>query len=213
MTTVHRLTFNPFSENTYLIIDQDSSTCAIVDPGCMYEEEEQLLVSEINRLGVTPTVCLNTHCHIDHILGNWFVFSKFRLKPHIHPMELTVLEAGSQVANMYGLPYRKSPDPAAFLDVTKSLEIGKTRLELLFTPGHSPGSVSFYCKQSDFVIGGDVLFQQSIGRTDLPGGNHTTLIQSIQEKLMVLDDHIVVYPGHGTETTIGAERKFNPILT
>ena len=113
---------------------------------------------------------------------------------------------------MYGIPYRKSPDPL-LLDVTKTVEIGKTRLEMLFTPGHSPGSISFYCKESGFVIGGDVLFQQSIGRTDLPGGNHATLIQSIQENLLVLDDQIVVYPGHGPETTIGAERRNNPFLT
>ena len=212
MLHIKSFTFNPFQENTYLIFD-DTGEASIIDPGCHTAAERKELADFIQQKSLKPTLLLNTHCHIDHILGNWFVFSKFRLKPHIHPMELTVLEAGSQVANMYGLPYRKSPDPAAFLDVTKSLEIGKTRLELLFTPGHSPGSVSFYCKQSDFVIGGDVLFQQSIGRTDLPGGNHTTLIQSIQEKLMVLDDHIVVYPGHGPETTIGAERKFNPFLT
>lgn len=177
----------------------------------MDSDEENELLNEINRLGLTPTICLNTHCHIDHILGNWFVYSKFGLTPYIHPLEIPVLAAGEQVSSMYGIPYRKSPEPL-FLDVTKPVEIGETRLEMLFTPGHSPGSVSFYCKESGFVIGGDVLFQQSIGRTDLPGGNHTTLIQSIQEKLMVLDDHIVVYPGHGPETTIGAERQNNPFL-
>ena len=212
MTTVHRLTFNPFSENTYIIVDQATATCAIVDPGCMDSDEENDLLNEINRLGVIPTICLNTHCHIDHILGNWFVFSKFSLAPNIHPLEIPVLAAGEQVSSMYGIPYRKSPDPL-LLDVTKTVEIGKTRLEMLFTPGHSPGSISFYCKESGFVIGGDVLFQQSIGRTDLPGGNHATLIQSIQENLLVLDDQIVVYPGHGPETTIGAERRSNPFLT
>jgi hydroxyacylglutathione hydrolase len=212
MTTIHRLTFNPFSENTYIIVDQATATCAIVDPGCMDSDEENDLLNEINRLGVIPTICLNTHCHIDHILGNWFVFSKFSLAPNIHPLEIPVLAAGEQVSSMYGIPYRKSPDPL-LLDVTKTVEIGKTRLEMLFTPGHSPGSISFYCKESGFVIGGDVLFQQSIGRTDLPGGNHATLIQSIQENLLVLDDQIVVYPGHGPETTIGAERRSNPFLT
>ena len=212
MTTVHQLTFNPFSENTYIIVDHATSTCAIVDPGCMDSDEENDLLDEINRLGVKPTICLNTHCHIDHILGNWFVFSKFGLAPNIHPLEIPVLAAGEQVSSMYGIPYRKSPDPL-LLDVTKPVEIGKTRLEMLFTPGHSPGSISFYCKEFGFVIGGDVLFQQSIGRTDLPGGNHATLIQSIQESLLVLDDHIVVYPGHGPETTIGAERRSNPFLT
>lgn len=212
MTSIHTLTFNPFAENTYIIVDKQSKTCAIVDPGCMGPDEEQELLETIQQLHVTPTICLNTHCHIDHILGNWFVFSTFKLKPYIHALEVPVIEAGDQVAKMYGIPYRKSPDPAGFLDVTQSIEIGNTKLDMLFTPGHSPGSVSFYCRNSDWVVGGDVLFQNSIGRTDLPGGNHETLIRSIEEKLLVLDDHVVVYPGHGPATTIGHERSSNPFL-
>lgn len=213
MTSIHTLTFNPFSENTYVIVDEPTKTCAIIDPGCMSPDEEQELYATIQQLQVTPTTCLNTHCHIDHILGNWFVFSTFNLKPQIHELELPVLAAGDQVSHMYGIPYRKSPDPEVFLDVTKTIEIGNTKLEMLFTPGHSPGSVSFYCRQSGWVVGGDVLFQNSIGRTDLPGGNHETLIRSIEEQLLVLEDHVVVYPGHGPATTIGHERLSNPFLT
>jgi glyoxylase-like metal-dependent hydrolase (beta-lactamase superfamily II) len=213
MISIHTLTFNPFAENTYIIVDETTKVCAIVDPGCMSPEEEQELLNTIEDLQVTPIRCLNTHCHIDHILGNWFVFSTFNLKPEIHALELPVLEAGDQVAKMYGIPYRKSPDPVEFLDVTKPIEIGNLRLEMLFTPGHSPGSVSFHCKEAGWVVGGDVLFQNSIGRTDLPGGNHDTLIRSIEEKLFVLDDQLIVYPGHGPATTIGHERLHNPFLT
>jgi glyoxylase-like metal-dependent hydrolase (beta-lactamase superfamily II) len=212
MTDIYCLTFNPFSENTYLVVDQATRQCAIIDPGCMDAHEESELLNAIDDLKATPVICLNTHCHIDHILGNWFVFSKFGLKPWIHPLEQRVLDAGDQVSKMYGIPYRKSPDPDRYLDVTQTIEIGKTSLEMLFTPGHSPGSVSFYARDARFLVGGDVLFQNSIGRTDLPGGDHKTLIKSIEEKLLVLEDHIVVYPGHGPSTTIGAEKSGNPFL-
>lgn len=211
-TIVERLTFNPFSENTYLVIDQASKTCAIIDPGCMEQTEEEELAQKIAGLGVKPIICLNTHCHIDHVLGNWFVFSRFGLKPYFHANEQTVLDAAGQVSAMYGVPYRKSPDTAGYLEPGQEITIGQTRLDMLFTPGHSPGSISFYCEASSLVIGGDVLFRESIGRTDLPGGHHETLIDSIRKKLLVLDDHVVVFPGHGPETTIGHEKLHNPFL-
>ena len=115
-TIVERLTFNPFAENTYLVIDQATRQCAIIDPGCMDEAEEEELAKTIEALQVQPTICLNTHCHIDHVLGNWFVFSKFGLKPYLHPNETQVLDAAEQVRSMYGIPYRKSPDPEGFLE-------------------------------------------------------------------------------------------------
>lgn len=211
-TIVEQLTFNPFAENTYLVIDQATRQCAIIDPGCMDEVEEEELTKTIEALQVQPTICLNTHCHIDHVLGNWFVFSKFGLKPYLHPNEQQVLDAAEQVGSMYGIPYRKSPEPAGYLEPGNEITIGETRLQMLFTPGHSPGSISFHCVDSAFVIGGDVLFRESIGRTDLPGGHHDTLIQSIRSQLFVLDDHVVVYSGHGPETTIGHEKLNNPFL-
>jgi hydroxyacylglutathione hydrolase len=211
-THVERLTFNPFSENTYILVDESTRDCAIIDPGCMDQAEEEELVAKIEDLHANPVLCLNTHCHIDHILGNWFVFSKYGLKPWIHQKEIPVLEAGDQVGAMYGLPYRKSPDPIGYLVEDQTIKIGETHLQSLFTPGHSPGSISFYCEASNFVIGGDVLFLQSIGRTDLPGGHHDTLIRSINEKIMVLHDNTTVFPGHGPETTVGYERLNNPFL-
>jgi glyoxylase-like metal-dependent hydrolase (beta-lactamase superfamily II) len=211
-TSVECLTFNSFAENTYLLIDHATKHCAIIDPGCQNEAEEQELAKKIEALGVTPTLCLNTHCHIDHVMGNWFVYSKFGLKPHFHALELRVLDAAEQVSAMFGIPYRKSPDAAAFLEPGNIISIGETRLNMLFTPGHSPGSIAFHCVEENFVIGGDVLFKESIGRTDLPGGHHDTLIQSIKNQLFVLDNEVVVYSGHGPITTIGHEKLNNPFV-
>ncbi len=203
---VHPLTFNPFQENTYLISAPSGDTI-IVDPGCMEPWEEEELLRVIDNNSLTPVRLINTHCHIDHILGNAFVAEKFKLGLEIHEGEMPVLEAGTNVANMYGIPYRTSPAPVSFLSENDSIELGGIKLQILFTPGHSPASICFYNEQDGWLIGGDVLFYESIGRTDLPGGDHNTLISSIRKKLFVLPDQTVVYPGHGPSTTIGYEKR------
>lgn len=213
MTHVVCLTFNAFQENTYLVYD-DTKECIIFDPGCFYEEEKQDLVDKIRELGLKPVRLINTHCHLDHIFGNAFVAKQFDLPLEIHRGELPVLEAAPAAAMMFGHPPpERSPAPEIFIGDGDIIQFGNTKLESLLTPGHSPASLSFYCKEGQFVIAGDVLFQGSIGRTDLPGGDFDTLIASIRNKLFPLGDEVVVHPGHGPGTTIGREKRHNPFLT
>lgn len=212
MTTVTCLTFNPFQENTYLVHDE-TGDCVIFDPGCYEASERRELMNKVQALGLTPVRLINTHCHLDHVFGNRFVADTWSLALEIHPLEAPVLAAVPRVCEMYGLPTpEESPDPLTSLKAGEYIRFGNTELLQLFTPGHSPGSVSFYCAQSKFVIAGDVLFYGSIGRTDLPGGDYDTLIQAIKTELLPLGDDITVYPGHGPATRMGYERKNNPFL-
>lgn len=204
-------TFNGFGENTYVLYDE-TKECVIVDPGCSTAEEEAELVGFIESNALTPIRLLNTHCHIDHILGNAFVAEKYGLTLEAHQGEEIVLQMGTQVSTMYGIPYRLSPAIGKFLEDGGMVEFGETKLEILLTPGHSPASVSFFDSLSMQLIAGDVLFYGSIGRTDLPGGDYDTLIQSIETKYYPLGDDVKVYPGHGQPTTIGYEKMTNPFL-
>ncbi len=204
-------TFNGFSENTYLLYDE-SKECVIFDPGCSNPTEEQELVNFIESNSLTPVRLINTHCHIDHVLGNKFVADKYTLKLEAHKIEELVLAAAPMSSQIYGVPYTPSPLIEVFLDETQQLTFGNTTLEIFFTPGHSPGSLSFFHKESKQLIAGDVLFQGSIGRTDLPGGDYDTLIASIKTQLFPLGDEVRAYPGHGPSTTIGEERVSNPFL-
>lgn len=204
-------TFNDFEENTYIIYD-NSKECAIIDPGCNNEAERKELVKYLEEHDLNPVLLLNTHCHIDHILGNKFIAEKYRLPLGSHKGELMVLSSGITVATMYGIHYDPSPDISIFYEENDMIKFGQTLLKVLFTPGHSPASICFYHEESKNVIAGDVLFQGSIGRTDLPGGNYDTLIQSIHSRLFVLPGDVKVFPGHGPSTTIGYEKRFNPFF-
>ena len=204
-------TFNGFSENTYLLYDE-SRECVIFDPGCSNPTEEQELVNFIESNSLTPVRLINTHCHIDHVLGNKFVADKYTLKLEAHKIEELVLAAAPMSSQIYSVPYTPSPLIEVFLDETMQVTFGNSTLEILFTPGHSPGSLSFFHKESKQLIAGDVLFQGSIGRTDLPGGDYDTLIASIKTQLFPLGDEVRAYPGHGPSTTIGEERVSNPFL-
>ncbi len=212
MAVVVRLTFNPFQENTYLLYD-DSRECIIIDPGMYHESERRILVNKITELKLTPVRLINTHCHLDHIFGNRFVADQYDLGLEIHKEELAVLEQAPVAAALFGVPYPDpSPRPTAYLSEQDKVRFGNTELEILFVPGHSPASLAFYSRADGWVIGGDVLFQGSIGRTDLPGGDYHTLIRSIHDQLLPLGDEVIVYPGHGPETTIGTERRSNSFL-
>lgn len=205
-------TYNPFQENTYLLYDA-SGECIIIDPGCWTSTEEQDLKQQISRLGLKPVGLYNTHCHLDHVFGNAFVEETYGLELTMHAGEIPVLDAVPRVCNMYGIPYSKpSPNPGQFLQPGQRIGFGQSELEVLFTPGHSPASVSFFSKSSGILIAGDVLFSGSIGRTDLPGGDLDVLMDSIRREYLPLGDEVVVYPGHGSATTIGHERKTNPFL-
>lgn len=209
---IHQFTFNPYQENTFLVYD-DTGECAIIDPGMYTGDEQNMFLKFIAEKHLKPVLLLNTHCHIDHVFGNKFIFDTYGLLPRFHEGELPVLSAIPAYAPQMGFRYELSPLPEVFLPETGTVSFGNTQLESVFAPGHSPAHLCFYHKQTNVLIGGDVLFYTSIGRTDLPGGNHAQLLKSIREKLFILPDDCKVYPGHGQSTTIGFEKKHNPFLT
>jgi len=212
MAYVVRLTFNPFQENTYLVYD-DTGECIIFDPGCYNEEERRMLHAKIEALDLRPVRLINTHCHLDHIFGNRFVTERYHLPLEVHRGELPVLEAADQAAAMFGIALPEpSPAPERFIEAGEEIHFGATTLRALFTPGHSPASLSFFSEADRLLIAGDVLFYGSIGRTDLPGGDFNTLLDSIKQVIFPLGDDVTVYPGHGPETTVGYERANNPFL-
>lgn len=211
MLQIKKFTFNPFAENTY-VVSAPNQECIIIDPGMINHDENQQLEEYIQTQSLTPIQLLNTHCHIDHVLGNQFVSKKYGLQLQAHQSETTILEMASSTASMYGLPYTPSPEISEFLDETQRVKLGDFQFDILFTPGHSPGSISFYCAEAGVLISGDVLFKRSIGRTDLPMGDFETLISSIRTQLFRLPQEVIVYNGHGPETNIGEEMQYNPFL-
>lgn len=211
MISVHFFTFSPIAENSYVLFDE-TGECVIIDPGCYDDRERSELADFIKKNQLKPVKLLNTHCHLDHVFGNDFVAKKYNLKLHAHKNEIPVLDAFLRSAAMYGLNAEPSPDISVFLDEGDVVKFGNSSLEIVFTPGHSPGSITFYNKEQQFMISGDVLFYGSVGRSDLPGGNHAVLIDSIRKKLLPLGDGFKVYSGHGPATTIGFERVNNPFL-
>ncbi len=212
MTKVQCFTFNPFQENTYIVYD-DSKDCIIFDPGNINVKEDKILSGFIAQHELRPVRLINTHCHLDHVFGNEYVVDQYKIDFAIHKGEIPVLNSFLPTCQMYGVPIKTpSPSPTSFIVDQELIEFGNTKLVALFTPGHSPASLSFYCEAENFIIAGDVLFRESIGRTDLPGGNFDTLIQSIQIKLFTLPDGTIVYSGHGPATTIGHEKRYNPFL-
>ncbi len=212
MLNVACFTFNPFQENTYLVYDETRAG-VLFDPGCWQQSEKDELLAFIRDRQIRLERLINTHCHIDHILGNQFIAEKFGLQLEIHRGELPVLEAAPGVAAMFGMPYTEiSPMPGRFIEDGDQIMFGHSQLQAKLVPGHSPASLCFFSQQDRLLIAGDVLFQGSIGRTDLPGGDYDTLIRSIRERVFPLGDDVVVYPGHGPETTVGVERKTNPFL-
>lgn len=205
-------TFNPFQENTYVAYDE-SKECIIIDPGCYNTQEEQELKRFINKEGLNPVKLINTHCHIDHILGNQFVSEEWDLELYIHKLDIKLVENSSEIAKIYGFKeYKKSPFPKHFLEDKDTLTFGNSNFEILFTPGHAPGHICLYNKETNLIISGDVIFQGSIGRTDLPGGDHKTLINSITTKLLPLADSTQIFCGHGPSTNLAYEKENNPFL-
>jgi glyoxylase-like metal-dependent hydrolase (beta-lactamase superfamily II) len=208
---IQSFTFNPFAENTYVLFD-DSRQCVIIDPGCYSREEKNELAGFMEDQGLKPVKLLLTHAHIDHILGNNFLCGKYGLKIEMNSLEVQILQSAPMLGEMWGIEVEPSPEAEIFLNEGDVISFGNSRLEIIFTPGHSPGSLCFYNREQKVIIGGDVLFNGSIGRTDLPGGDYNTLLESIRNKLFLLDDDFVVYPGHGPSTTLGEEKKTNPFV-
>ncbi|MGZ5253752.1 MAG: MBL fold metallo-hydrolase [Flavitalea sp.] len=212
MITIKQFTFSPVQENTYILFNEEKE-CIIIDPGCYSSQERNQLKDYVVEQGLQPKYLLNTHCHLDHIFGNRFVATTFGLVLHIHPNEEKVLSMGPTFGDMWGLPFQNYEGDLVFLKEGDTISLGKDLLEILEAPGHSPGSICFYNRKQQFIISGDVLFNGSIGRTDLPMGDFDTLINSIRTKLWPLHDEVVVYSGHGVSTTIGKEKRTNPFLT
>lgn len=211
MLHLHHFTFNPFQENTWLIWAENLD-CIVIDPGCYSPQEKKQLQDFIQEKGLNPVRLINTHCHIDHVLGNPFVSNMYGLTPEIHSLDLPLLNAVESYGSMWGIQSEPQPEPMLSLDSLEDIILGDERIQLLFTPGHAPGEVSLYSATQNFVIAGDVLFQGSIGRTDLPGGNLDVLLESVRTQLFTLPDSTAVHSGHGPSTTIGNERLHNPFF-
>ena len=209
---IKSFTFNPFQENTYIIWDK-TKECIIIDPGCYNHNERKELIDFILNNQLTPKKLINTHCHIDHILGNKFVSDYFKLDLYAHKNELDILNMSKETANAYGLiDYQASPEINCLINEGDIISFGEVSLDILFTPGHSPGHISLLNREEKIIISGDVIFQGSIGRTDLPGGDFNILIKSIKEKILTLNDETTIYSGHGPNTKIGKEKISNPFL-
>jgi glyoxylase-like metal-dependent hydrolase (beta-lactamase superfamily II) len=211
MIKVDKLVFNVFNENTYLVYDE-TNECLIIDPGCQNADEQQELVDFIDEKKLKPVGQLYTHCHIDHIPGNAFVFKKYGLRPVMHKLSLPFFMRADEQSRMFGLDEIEIVEPENFIAEGDKIKFGNSFLEVLYTPGHIDGHVCFANEASKFVIVGDVLFRDSIGRTDLPSGDFDVLERSIREKLYTLGADFTVYPGHGEKTTIGHEMKSNPFV-
>jgi hydroxyacylglutathione hydrolase len=211
MLQIKSFTFNPFMENTYVLYDE-SKEAVVFDPGCYEKHEQEELNRFIDDEGLKVSHLVNTHCHIDHVLGNAYVKRKFKVPLYIHEKDHPVLKSVMTYASNYGFPGYEETEPDFYLTEKDKLNFGNTDMDILFVPGHAPGHLVFYHQPTGMCIAGDTLFQGSIGRTDLPGGDHETLIQAIKKEMFALPDETKVYPGHGPATTIGFEKEHNPFV-
>jgi|LSQX01.1.fsa_nt_gb glyoxylase-like metal-dependent hydrolase (beta-lactamase superfamily II) len=212
MLKVKKFVVNPLQENSYVLSDETGS-CVIVDPGFYFEEEYEELRLYIAENRLTPVMIANTHCHFDHIFGVETLRKQYNIPFLAHRDDEFWLEQAIAQGKMFGFDVEPVNSPDSYFEEGELLKFGNTELEIIHIPGHSPGHVVFYSEVDDVVIGGDVLFHGSIGRTDLPGGNHQALISGIKNKLFLLPDETKVFCGHGPETTLGFEKNNNPFLT
>lgn len=208
---IHKLVFSPISVNTY-VLDDGSGDCAVIDCGCYDRSEFSVLENFFTGRKLKPVLLLNTHCHLDHIFGNVFMLEKYGLRTLSGEPDENNRRNATHHAMVFGLEMEDAPEPEGFLSDGQELRFNDAILKVLHVPGHSPGSMAFYYEAGKCVFTGDALFSGSIGRTDLPGGRHETLIKSIREKLLTLPPDTVVYPGHGESTDIATEIRTNPWL-
>ncbi|WP_044198251.1 MBL fold metallo-hydrolase [Dyadobacter tibetensis] len=208
---IQAFTFNPFGENTYLLFDE-SHEAVIVDPGCYDKGEQDTLFAFITEHNLKPVMIINTHAHIDHVLGVAAVKRKYDIPFLLHRLDEPLLKAVKTYASNYGFAQFDEPAIDDYIKEGEDLLFGHSRLEVRFVPGHAPGHVAFIDHMGKQIIGGDVLFRQSIGRTDLPGGDMNILLNSIRMQLFTLPDEYKVYAGHMEPTSIGFEKQYNPFL-
>ncbi|MGC4021432.1 MAG: MBL fold metallo-hydrolase [Cyclobacteriaceae bacterium] len=209
MLSIQTFTFNPFSENTYVISDE-TGEAVIIDPGCYTREEQRELSDYVESERLKIKFILATHSHIDHVLGNDFAKDKFKAPLLVHKLDEPQLRAVKNYAPLYGFDAYREGLPDRLITEEDTIQFGNTNWKILFLPGHAPGHVGYYNENEKVIFSGDVLFAGSVGRTDLPGGNFETLIESIHKKMFALPDEVIVYPGHGPTTTIGKEKISNP---
>ena len=213
MLKLEQFVFNPFSENTYVVYDENTKECVIIDPGCSNAGEENELFDFIDSHHLKPLMVINTHGHIDHIMGNTAAKKKYGIKVAAHPNVKNDFLRSRQQAAMFGLPSMGDCDlPDVDLEDGEIIKVGESTLEVISTPGHAMGSISLYAEIEGWVFTGDALFCRSIGRTDFPGGNYEQLRTNIIERLFRLPDDTEVYSGHGESTTIFDERRYNMFL-
>jgi glyoxylase-like metal-dependent hydrolase (beta-lactamase superfamily II) len=211
MLQVKSFTFGPFSENTYIVYN-DQKDCLIIDPGMYNATEQKQFSTFIEEQQLKPKYLINTHCHIDHIFGNPYCVKTYGLSLYANALEQAVMDMAPTSAVLYGLHLPEIVSIEHFIETSTTFELGDYQFNCLFTPGHSPGSITLLEKTEKIAIVGDVLFNGSIGRTDLPGGHHQTLLNSIQTELFTLDPETVIYSGHGPSTSIGHEITNNPFF-
>jgi len=212
MLKIKAFVFSPIQENTYVLYNA-SGDCIVIDPGCYFPEEKDELNAFITQSGLKPVMLLNTHCHLDHVFGNKFVAETYGMTLQLHEKEKVMLDLAPASGLMYEMPFDNYVGEFIYLKEGDRIMLGEDELRVIEAPGHSPGHICFYCAKQNFIISGDVLFNRSIGRTDLPGGDYQTLIDNIRNKLFVLPDETVVHSGHGPDTTIGEEKSENPFLS
>ncbi len=208
MISIEKLAIGPLLTNCFLVADKESKDCVVVDPSW----DDPVIMERVDASLWNLKAIWLTHAHFDHIAGVAGIIRRYpKLPLALHRLELPLYRdrGGAQA---WGIPIESGPEPTVWLDSIDYLDLGAHRFEVLFVPGHSPGHVAFYDRDSSIILGGDVLFQAGIGRTDLPGGDHSTLLSSIQDHFLTLPDDTKVYPGHGDDTTIGHERRMNPFL-
>ena len=211
MITIQDFCFSAFQENTYVLYNEFKEAI-IIDPGCYTRIEEKILSDFIRKENLKPTLLLNTHCHLDHVFGNNYVSETYGLTAHIHPNEQIVLDRLPEAAAKWGAPTEAYKGPIQYIQEGEIIPLGNDAFKVLLTPGHSPGSVCFYHVEQDFMIGGDLIFKDGVGRTDLPGANPQDLIKSIREQIFPLPDSLTIYSGHGPVTTWGREKEHNPYI-
>ena len=203
--------FNDLRVCTYILWDE-TKECVIVDAGCESASEQNRLQKFITENNLRPVMLINTHAHFDHVLGNLFVSDTYSIPSAIHEDDMLLLSKVSQQTAMFGLEVKQPPMATVFLTEKEPVRFGHSQLQVLHTPGHTLGGICLYSAEDKFVLVGDTLFNESIGRTDLPGGNYDDLMNSIRTKLMTLPDETVVFSGHGAASTIGYEKLNNPYI-
>jgi len=211
MITIQDFCFSAFQENTYVLYNE-LKEAIIIDPGCYTRIEEKMLTDFIRKENLKPTLLLNTHCHLDHVFGNNYVSETYGLTAHFHPNEQIVLDRLPEAAAKWGAPTDAYKGSIQYIQEGEMIQFGSDSFKVLLTPGHSPGSVCFYHAEQDFMIGGDLIFKDGVGRTDLPGANPLDLIKSIRTQIFPLPDSLTIYSGHGPATTWGREKEHNPYI-